>query len=109
MSDEHEQMINRMAVAKMVRDRWEADPPDVEEWARALEGCSQLYALAAEHLRSDPPRHVEAARCVAVATKSGADLHPQIVLAYAMSGQAMDDFMGKVRDDLARHNGEATP
>lgn len=95
-----EKMALRMMVGKMAQDEWEANPPDIEEWARALEGCSTLFAKAAEHLRADPPNYEEAGRCLGVATRVGEELAPQVALAYAMSGQAADSMLRRIRDSL---------
>ena len=101
MSKDHDDLSRRMLVGKMMRDSWEADPPDPKEWIDALRGCADLYEIAAKHLEGE--NYAEAARCVAVAVKLGADVHPQIALAYAMSGQAVDDFMNNMRESLARY------
>lgn len=101
---EHDDLTRRMLVGKMMRDQWEANPPDPEDWAKALDGCAKLYEIAAKHIREE--NYQEAARCVASSVKLGSEVHPQIVLAYAMSGQAVDDFMENTRNSLARYQQE---
>lgn len=101
----HEDLVNRMVVGKMMREQWEADPPDPAEWARALEGCAELYRHAAAHLQADPPRYAEAVRCVALALDTGNEIRGQATLAYAMSGQAFNDFMDNVRSSFGEAPG----
>lgn len=103
--NEHDQTIARMAVAKMMTDNYDADPPDLAEWARALRGCAELYRHAADHLDADPPRFREAANALVPAIKTATDLHREIILAYALSGQAADEMLERLRNGLKNGSG----
>lgn len=104
MAEHDDDLHRRQIVGQLMREHWEADPPDPTDWARALEGCAQLYSHAANHLRADPPRYAEAVRCIAIALDTGYEIRGQATIAYAMSGQAVDDFMRRVSDALGNHD-----
>lgn len=103
---EMDDLHRRLVVGQMVREQWEADPPDPEEWVRALEGCAELYQHAARHLFADPPRYLEAVRCLGLAVDAGVEVRGQAIIAYAMSGQAVDDLMGMVRDSFGEEGSQ---
>lgn len=98
--DERDAMIARSIVGKTMRDGYEANPPDVSEWVRALDGCAELYQHASGHLSADPPRFGEAVRCLRAALSMGSEVNGQATLAYVLSGEATDDFMGQLREQF---------
>lgn len=100
--DDADKLKARMTVGKMMRDNWEANPPDPQEWIRALTGCAELYLRAADYFAQDPPDWREALACLKPALEAGYEVHGQAMLGYAFSGQATDDFLGKVQEDLGR-------
>lgn len=105
MGDAHDDLASRMTIAKMVSDRWEQNPPDTSEWVRALEGCAELFQHAANHIRHD--RYREAARVIATACDTGEEVHQQTVMAYVMSGEATEDFLATVREQLGEEGDDA--
>lgn len=102
-------LSKRALVGKMMTDAFEAEPPDTEEWARALEGCAELYRRAAQHLRTDPVSFQEAFRCVMPAVETGADIAQQVRLAYVLSGEATDDFMDVLRQQVDQMRRDERP
>lgn len=97
MSDE---LVNRMLLGRIAQEQYEENPPKIEEWRRTLKGCSELFTLAEKHLGSDPPNYQQAARAIEAAVRAGLELHPEVVLAFAMSGQASELFLQNLRDQM---------
>jgi hypothetical protein len=88
---------NMMLLGAIAQETYAANPPKIEEMQRALEGCAELYRHAAERLGEDPPNYKEAARIILIAVDAASKIQHECVLAYAMSGQAGDDFLNNVR------------
>ena len=106
-NDNGDQLRNRMLIGQMMKEQWEADPPDIDGLRTALDGCATLYQLAAGHLAKDPPDWREALACIKPALEGGHEVHGQVAMSYAFSGQATDDFLDKVRRSIADSEGEA--
>lgn len=91
MSQEADDMAHRMAVAKMMQEDFKENPPDMGNWVKILEGCSQLLQIASHKAKDEDYR--EMLRILTVIDDTLQPLRQDAYMAYVLSSQASEDFL----------------